>query len=77
MEGERLESHLEERIDSLREAKKNGIKVIGYLPGNYVPEEIILASGAVPICLVDGGDIRPVDAALSVVPRQICPFAQA
>ncbi len=77
MEDKRLATHLEDRPAQLREAKKNGTKIIGYFPGNYVPEELIYASGAVPLCLTHGGSPRPVDAALSVVPHIICPFARA
>jgi benzoyl-CoA reductase/2-hydroxyglutaryl-CoA dehydratase subunit BcrC/BadD/HgdB len=76
MEDRRLTTHLENRPEQLREAKKNGIKIIGYFPGNYVPEELIYASGAVPICLTHGGSPEPADAALSVVPNIICPFAR-
>jgi benzoyl-CoA reductase/2-hydroxyglutaryl-CoA dehydratase subunit BcrC/BadD/HgdB len=61
----------------LKEAKEKGTKIIGYFPGNYVPEEIIYASGAIPICLTDGGTPRPADAGLSIVPPIICPFARA
>ena len=76
MEEVRLDAHLRNRPAQLREAKKDGIKIIGYFPGNYVPEEIIYASGAVPICLSNGGSSQPADAALSVVPHIICPFAR-
>ena len=72
-----LANHLRNRVDELRQAKKNGVKVIGFFPGNYVPEEIIYASGAVPICLAWGGSPHSADAALSVIPRYICPFARA
>jgi len=77
MQEKRLAIHLKDRPAQLREAKKSGAKIIGYFPGNYVPEEIIYASGAVPICLVYGGDPHPADAALSVIPNIICPFARA
>jgi benzoyl-CoA reductase/2-hydroxyglutaryl-CoA dehydratase subunit BcrC/BadD/HgdB len=77
MQGERLAIHLRDRPSQLEEAKKKGVKVVGYFPGNFVPEEIIYASGAVPLCLTHGGSSRPADAALSVVPQVICPFARA
>jgi benzoyl-CoA reductase/2-hydroxyglutaryl-CoA dehydratase subunit BcrC/BadD/HgdB len=77
MEEKRLATHLRDRPAQLEEAKKNGIKIIGYFPGNYVPEEIIYASGSVPLCLIHGGSSGPADAALSVVPHIICPFARA
>jgi benzoyl-CoA reductase/2-hydroxyglutaryl-CoA dehydratase subunit BcrC/BadD/HgdB len=76
MQEERLAAHLRDRPEQLREARKHGVKIIGYFPGNYVPEELIRASGAVPICLADGGNPSPADAALSVVPNIICPFAR-
>jgi len=72
-----LDTHLGNRPAQLREAQKNGVKIIGYFPGNYVPEEIIWASGAVPICLAHGGSSDTADAALSVVPHVICPFARS
>jgi len=77
MEETRLAAHLRDRPAQLRESKKNGVKVIGYFPGDYVPEEIIYASGAIPLCLSHGGTLHPADAALSVVPQVICPFARA
>ena len=77
MELKSLAAHLENRPAQLREVKKNGIKIIGYFPGSYVPEEIIYASGAVPLCLTHGGSPKPADAALAVVTRVICPFARA
>jgi benzoyl-CoA reductase/2-hydroxyglutaryl-CoA dehydratase subunit BcrC/BadD/HgdB len=72
-----LTNHLRDRPASLKEAKEKGVKIIGYLPGNYVPEEMIYASGAIPIGLTDGGSPHPADTALPVVPQIICPFARA
>ena len=77
MQEERLAIHLRERASQLKEAKNKGVKIIGYFPGNYVPEELIYASGAIPLCLINGGDSQPAEAALSVVPQVICPFARA
>jgi benzoyl-CoA reductase/2-hydroxyglutaryl-CoA dehydratase subunit BcrC/BadD/HgdB len=76
MEEKRLAEYLRNRPVQLEEMKKKGAKIIGYFPGNYVPEEIIYASGAVPLCLINGGSSHPADTALSVVPRVICPFAR-
>ena len=67
MEDNRLTAHLKERPAQLQEARKNGVKVIGYFPGNYVPEEIIYASGAMPVGLIDGGNPVPAEVGLSVV----------
>jgi benzoyl-CoA reductase/2-hydroxyglutaryl-CoA dehydratase subunit BcrC/BadD/HgdB len=76
MQVESLDIHLKNRPGELRKAKQDGVKIIGYFPGSYVPEEIIYASGAIPVCLVDGGNSSPAEAALSVVPSVICPFAR-
>jgi benzoyl-CoA reductase/2-hydroxyglutaryl-CoA dehydratase subunit BcrC/BadD/HgdB len=77
MEEERLATHLRDRPQQLKEARKQGVKIIGYFPGNYVPEEIIYAAGAVPVCLVDGGSSAPAEAALELIPHISCPFARA
>ena len=77
MQEERLAVHLRDRPTQLMEAKKKGVKIIGYFPGDYVPKEIIYASGAVPLCLVHGGSDRPAGAGLSMVPHVFCPFARA
>jgi len=76
MQDERLARHLQDRPAQLREAKENGTKIIGYFPGNYVPEELIIAAGAIPICLINGGDTLPLEASLSVIPHIFCPFAR-
>jgi benzoyl-CoA reductase/2-hydroxyglutaryl-CoA dehydratase subunit BcrC/BadD/HgdB len=77
MELRDIDTHLRNRPAQLREAQKKGAKIVGFFPGNYVPEEIIYASGAIPICLVHGGSPEPVDAALAEVPDVICPFVRA
>jgi benzoyl-CoA reductase/2-hydroxyglutaryl-CoA dehydratase subunit BcrC/BadD/HgdB len=77
MEPKDLDTHLGNRPAQLREAKKKGVKIVGFFPGNYVPEEIIYASGALPICLSDAGGPEAADAASSKVPSIICPFARA
>ena len=77
MDYQPLNAHLKDRADQLNEFKKQGIKIIGYFPGNYVPEEIIYAAGAVPICLVDRGGSGSMEAALELIPRISCPFSRA
>ena len=73
---ENLATYLESRPEELRKDKEQGIKIVGYFPGGYVPEEIIYAAGAVPICLLEGSR-DSAEAALSVVPNVICPFVRA
>ena len=77
METEILDKHLKDRPAQLKKAKEKGVKIVGHFPGNYVPEELIYASGAIPVCLVHGGNLQSADAALSIVPHVICPFARA
>lgn len=72
-----LQEYLAKRPQELLRLKESGTKVVGYFPGDYVPEEIIHASGAIPICLCRGGDPRAVAPALSVTTRFICPFSRA
>jgi benzoyl-CoA reductase/2-hydroxyglutaryl-CoA dehydratase subunit BcrC/BadD/HgdB len=73
---EQLAAHLRDRPAELLEAKEKGVKIVGYFPGNYVPEELIVASGAIPLCLVNGGDTPPIEASSSVMPHIFCPFSR-
>jgi len=52
---DQLSVHLEKRPDNLIKAKKEGQKIVGYLPGGFLPEELVLAAGAVPVCLLRVG----------------------
>ena len=54
-----------------------GTKVIGYFAGDFIPEEIIYAAGAIPICLLHGGDNRSVEEAHAYITRLICAFSRA
>lgn len=77
MNDERLDSIVTARLAAIQKAKSEGVKVVGYLPGPYVPEELIYASGALPVCLAYGGDAQVSDYALSLLPPIICPFSRA
>lgn len=77
MDLKRLNTYLEHRPEQLKDLKQSGTKVIGYFPGNYVPEELIYASGAVPLCLINGGNPAAAETGLSVFPQIICPFARS
>jgi benzoyl-CoA reductase/2-hydroxyglutaryl-CoA dehydratase subunit BcrC/BadD/HgdB len=74
---EDLLNHVLHRPAGLLAAKEQGRKVVGYFPGGYVPEEIIYAAGAIPLCLCEGGEYWAAEAALSVMPGVICPFARS
>ena len=49
-----VDSLLQQRREALERAKSDGTKVVGYFPGGFVPEELIYASGAIPLCLAAG-----------------------
>jgi benzoyl-CoA reductase/2-hydroxyglutaryl-CoA dehydratase subunit BcrC/BadD/HgdB len=66
---EALNIHLKNRAGELEEFKEEGRKVVGYYPGGYVPEEIILACGAIPVGLHRGGEHEPVLIAGAYLPR--------
>jgi benzoyl-CoA reductase/2-hydroxyglutaryl-CoA dehydratase subunit BcrC/BadD/HgdB len=72
-----LAKHLEDRATQLEEKRQAGAKVVAFFPGGYVPEELIYAAGAIPLCLIEGGNPTPVEAASSLAPTIICPFARA
>lgn len=74
---DKLSSHLKTRLVDLREAKKAGYKIIGYTPGGYLPEELVLACGAIPVCLIRGGDHTPVELSGAYICRWIDTFARA
>ena len=77
MEWNNLDAYIKERPAELLAEKEKGKKIVGYFPGNYVPEEIIYAAGAIPVCLVHGGNPEPANTALTQVPNIICPFARS
>jgi len=75
-EMDRLAAHVKSRIGDLIKLKKQGVKVVGYSPGGYLPEEIILAAGAVPVCLARGGDHTLVEQASAYVCRWLDTFCR-
>lgn len=74
---EKLSSHLRTRLVDLKKAKGEGRKVVGYTPGGYMPEELVLASGAIPVCLIRGGDHSVVELASAYICRWIDTFCRA
>jgi len=71
-----LSVHLKNRLVDLSQAKEEGRKIIGYTPGGYLPEELLLASGAIPICLIRGGDHSMVELAGAYICRWIDTFCR-
>jgi len=74
---EKLSEHLKNTLVNLRKAKKEGFKVVGYTPGGYLPEELVLASGAIPICLIQGGEHSAVELAGAYICRWLDTFCRA
>ena len=74
---EKLFFHVKNRLSGLRDARGEGKKVIGFPPGGYLPEELVLASGAIPVCLVRAGDHSMVEAAGAYICRWFDPFCRA
>lgn len=78
MEGmDKLSAHLKTRLVDLRQAKEAGRKIVGYTPGGYLPEELVLACGAIPVGLVRGGDHSMVELAGAYICRWIDTFCRA
>ena len=74
---DRLSEHLKTRTAELRKLKESGKKIVGYSPGGYMPEDLVYASGAIPVCLVRGGDPEPVTESLAYIPRFIDTFCRS
>jgi len=64
------------RLEIIKKEKEKGTKIIGYT-GRFVPEELILAAGALPYLLCKGGEPEPPEAALPYALRYLSPFARA
>ena len=73
----RLQKHLEERPLELQRMKEHGVKVIGYTPGGYMPEELVYAAGAVPVGLIRGGSPEPIAESAAYMPRFFDTFCRA
>jgi benzoyl-CoA reductase/2-hydroxyglutaryl-CoA dehydratase subunit BcrC/BadD/HgdB len=66
---EELHAHLGGRLVDLEKMKKEGRKIVGYSPGGYMPEELVLACGAVPVGLIRSGDHAMVELAGAYICR--------
>ena len=72
-----LSSHLQKRLGDLIIARGQGRKVIGYLPGGFLPEELVLAADAIPVGLVRGGEHSAVEISSNYICRWLDPFCRA
>ena len=66
-----------ERLLRIQDQSREGKKVVGFFPGNFVPEEVIYASGALPVCLIQGGNTAAAEIGLTVMPQMLCPYARS
>jgi benzoyl-CoA reductase/2-hydroxyglutaryl-CoA dehydratase subunit BcrC/BadD/HgdB len=64
------------RPEQLKEQKKKGAKIVGYI-GRFVPEELIYASGALPYLLCRGGQPEPPDAVIPYMLRFMSPYSRS
>ena len=71
-----LTKRLEEEPARLAEARKKGHKVVGYF-GPYVPEELILAAGMLPVHLAFGGEPEPASAGEDFLKPYSCAYARS
>jgi benzoyl-CoA reductase/2-hydroxyglutaryl-CoA dehydratase subunit BcrC/BadD/HgdB len=74
---QRLDEYLKVRVEELRELKRRGKKIIGYLPGGFMPEELVYACDAIPVQLIRGGDPEPVAISAGYVPRFLDTFCRS
>ncbi len=73
----RLAGGAKARAAELQELKNRGSKIVGYFPGGYMPEELVIASGAIPVALNRGGDHEAVEVAGSYIVRWMYTFGRA
>jgi len=64
-----LSEIVKERRLELERLQKQGVKIVGYVPAGFVPEELIWASGAIPVALNRGGDPYAVLKSIEFIPR--------
>ncbi len=63
------------RARELRAARESGKKIVGVFC-NFVPEELVLAAGAIPVRLCSGCQ-EPIATAEEVLPRNFCPLLKS
>jgi benzoyl-CoA reductase/2-hydroxyglutaryl-CoA dehydratase subunit BcrC/BadD/HgdB len=71
-----LDRQLAETPARLRQARKDGAKVVGYFCP-HVPEELILAGGMIPLRLTFGGEAAPATAGEEYLKPYSCPYARS
>lgn len=69
--------YLNGRLSELIQLKKEDKKIVGYICGGFMPEELVWASGAIPVGLNRGGDHDAVLKSLEYLPRFFDTFSRA
>ncbi len=70
-------TNLEERVTELARLKNAGKKIVGYVCNGFMPEELVWASGAIPVGLNKGGDYDAVLKSTEYVPRFFDTFSRS
>ena len=68
---------LNERVTELGRLKKEGKKIVGYVCGGFMPEELVWAAGAIPVGLNRGGDYDAVLKSTEFIPRFFDTFSRS
>jgi benzoyl-CoA reductase/2-hydroxyglutaryl-CoA dehydratase subunit BcrC/BadD/HgdB len=74
---EKLADHVRGRAAEIAKLKKEGHKIIGYAPGGWMPEDMVTATGAVPVPLLKGGGHEAVAESGAYIPRFIDTFSRS
>ncbi|MBS7622132.1 2-hydroxyacyl-CoA dehydratase [Candidatus Bathyarchaeota archaeon] len=73
---ETLMEMVKERPESIKQSKRDGLKVVGYLCP-YIPEELITAAGMIPIRMVSGSSYEAMHAGEQYVKPYSCPYVRS
>lgn len=71
-----MATYLDSRLSELVQLKKEGKKIVGYICGGFMPEELVWASGAIPVGLNRGGDHDAVLKSIEYIPRFFDTFSR-
>ncbi len=74
---EDLSVYVQNRLSELEELKKQGVKIVGYIPTGFMPTELVWAGGAIPIALNRGGDQEAVLKSMEYIPRFIDTYSRS
>jgi benzoyl-CoA reductase/2-hydroxyglutaryl-CoA dehydratase subunit BcrC/BadD/HgdB len=72
-----ISTSMDERLSELTRLKKEGKKIVGYICGGFMPEELVWASGAIPVGINKGGDHDAVLKSIEYIPRFFDTFSRA